>query len=224
MSKTILILGESGVGKSTAIRTLPADETFIINIINKALPFKGAMKKYNKLSPDGLTGNYYSADDSSAIIRAIELVNKKRPEIKYLIIDDFGFSITQSFMKKAHIKSFEKFNEIGYEAFSVLETVKRLRDDLFCFVTMHTEIDGNGRYKPRTVGKMIDQYIVIEGIFDLVLHALIVDGRHVFLTNNDNVHMAHTAIDMFPTNFIDNDMKLVVDAINDYYNDGEDEE
>ena len=100
MSNAILILGESGTGKSSSIRTLPPNETFIINIIGKSLPFKGSSRNYTKLSADGLSGNYYCSDNPSQVKKAIKLVNEKRPEIKYLVVDDLGYVIMNDFMKK----------------------------------------------------------------------------------------------------------------------------
>ena len=113
MSHSVLILGESGSGKSTSIRTLPHEETLIINVIGKSLPFRGSKNKYKKLSPDGLEGNYYASDDHSAIMRIIKLVNEKRKEIKYLVIDDFGYTLTNSFMRRASEVGFKKFTDIG---------------------------------------------------------------------------------------------------------------
>ena len=106
MSNAILILGQSGAGKSTSIRNLPPEQTLIINVIGKPLPFRGAKSMYTKLSSDGLTGNYYASDDHHAIMRVIKLVHLKRPEIKYLVIDDFGYTLTNSFMRKASEKGF----------------------------------------------------------------------------------------------------------------------
>lgn len=215
MSNAILIIGESGTGKSTSIRTLPPQETFIINFADKPLPFRGYKKNYTPLSTDGTSGNVYVADEHTKIIRAINLVNTKRTEIKYLILDDFGFTISGEFMRKAQMKGYDKFTEIGSNAWRVLDAIKGLREDLFVFVTMHTEIDNNGRSKPKTVGKMIDQYVVIEGKFTYVFHSLVTDSGYFFLTNNDGQHMAKTPLDMFPMK-IDNDLLHIVNTINDY--------
>ena len=117
MSNAILILGESGTGKSTSIRTLNPDETFIVNVIGKPLPFKGAKSKYMPLSADGLTGNYYATDDTATIKRVISLIDKKRADIKTLVIDDFGYTITNSFMRKANQRGYERFIEIAKDMF-----------------------------------------------------------------------------------------------------------
>lgn len=216
MSNAVLILGESGSGKSTSLRNLDPSETFILNVIGKPLPFRGAKTKYTKLSPDGVEGNYYANDDPSAIKRVINLINNKRNDIKVLVLDDFGYTITNSFMRKSHQKGYEKYNVIGNETFEILESISVLREDLFCFVMMHTDIDQNGKYKPRTVGRMIDQYICIEGKFTNVLHALITENSYKFLTNNDGQHMAKTPMAMFEQ-LIDNDLQFVIEQMKSYY-------
>lgn len=215
MTNSVLILGESGCGKSTSIRTLPSAETMIINIIGKPLPFKGAKSNYIKINSEGI-GNYYSSDNNASIMKLINFVNNKRSDIKYLVIDDFGYTITNSFMRKASQRGFDKFSEIGREAFDILDLVSNLRDDLFIFVMMHTEIDTQGKYKPRTVGKMIDQYICIEGKFTYVFHALVSEGKYEFLTNNDGRHMAKTPLGMFDDMFINNDLMYIVNKIREY--------
>jgi hypothetical protein len=221
MSNAVLIIGESGTGKSTAIRTLPPEQTFIIDVVGKPLPFRGAAKKYTPLSPDGKAGNYYKTDDVEKITRIIRLVNDKRPEIKYLIIDDFGYTISNSYMRKALVTGYQKFSELGKNTWEVLEAVNNVRADLICFVTMHTDIDEGGKYKPKTIGKMIDSTVVIEGRFTHVLHALVEDGKYFFLTQNTGQHMAKTPFEMFNSMRIPNDLKLVADSISSYL-DGDD--
>lgn len=216
MSNTTLIIGESGTGKSTSLRNLDPEETFIINILDKPLPFRGYKAKYKAISKDNPEGNYYATDDFGMVIRAVRSINDKRPEIKVLIIDDFGYTITNSFMRKANQTGFQKFNDLGKDTFELLEAIKILRDDLYCFVMMHTEIDMNGRYKPKTVGKMIDQHICIEGKFTYVFHALVIDSQYKFLTNNDGIHMAKTPYGMFAEKFIDNDLSYVLEKIKEY--------
>ncbi len=220
MSLSILILGESGTGKSTSVRTLPYEETLIINVIGKPLPFRGSSKKYVKLSPDGAEGNYYASDDPNSIAKVIRLVNEKRPDIKYLVIDDFGYTITNSFMRKASQRGYDKFVDIGSDTFNILDRVTNLRDDLFCFVMMHTEIDANGKSKPRTIGKMIDQYVNIEGKFSYVFHALVSDGKYQFLTNFDGQHIAKSSLGAFDDLLIDNDLHMIATKITQY-NDGD---
>lgn len=218
MNNSILILGDSGTGKSTSIRTLPPEQTFILNVIGKQLPFRGNSTKYTKLSADGLTGNYYISDDAKTIKRVISLINAKRPEIKYLILDDFGYVTMNAFMKRALLKGYDRFSEIASEFDTAFEMVNQLRDDLFCFVMMHIETDKQGKTKPKTVGNMVDQYINIEGKFTQILHTTVVDGTYKFITKNDGVHMAKTSLDLFDTLTVDNDLLMIANRINEYNN------
>ncbi len=218
MNNSVLILGDSGTGKSSSIRTLPHAETFILNVIGKSLPFRGSAKNYTKLSADGLTGNFYCSDNAAQIKRVIGLVNEKRPEIKYLILDDFGYVVMNAFMKRAMVKGYDRFSEIANEFNTAIELVNQLRDDLFCFVMMHIETDKQGKTKPKTVGNMIDQYITIEGKFSHVLHTAVSEGSYKFITNNDGTHMAKTSMGMFDKLLIDNDLMFVVNKIQEYLN------
>ena len=218
MSNAVLVIGDSGTGKSTSIRNLNPQETFIINVINKNLPFRGALKNYTRLSSDGATGNLYATDDAKNIIRTLKHINEKRPEIKNVVIDDFGYLIMNDFMRKALIKGYDKFTEIAKGFADVLECIKTLRDDLFCAVTMHIETDKQGKTKPKTVGNMIDQYVCIEGNFTHVFHTIVNDGKYRFITNNDGVHMAKNPLEMFDSLYIDNDLTFIKDAIHNYYN------
>jgi hypothetical protein len=218
MSTNVLILGDSGTGKSTSIRTLPSQETFILNVIGKPLPFRGANKKYKKLSADGKEGNYYSSDNAQHIKRIIQLINQKRDDIKYLILDDCGYVIMNDFMKKSLEKGYEKYNTLGKEFSDIINSLDVLRDDLFCFVMMHVETDNQGKTKPKTVGKMIDQYICIEGKFSYVLHTLVMDGNYKFITNNDGFHMCKTPMELFDDLYIDNDLLMVSEKIKSFIN------
>lgn len=221
MSNAVLVLGESGTGKSTSMRTLNPEETFIINVIGKPLPFRGGKSKYKPLSSDGMTGNYYATDDTNTIKRIINLIQNKREDIKVLILDDFGYTITNSFMRKANQRGYDRFIEIAKDMFDILDIVSTLREDLFCFVMMHTETDAQGKSKPKTVGKMIDQYICIEGKFTTVLHALVSDGNYRFLTNSDGQNMSKSPLDLFEDLYIDNDLQFVKEKMNKYFNEGE---
>ncbi len=218
MSNGILIYGESGSGKSTSIRTLPPEETFILNVVGKPLPFRGSSKVYKKLSPDGLEGNYYSTDNHQMIMKLIKIINEKRPDIKYLVIDDFGFTLANDFMRKALIKGYDKYSELAKNTFEILTIVNDLRQDLFCFVMMHCEVDANGKSKPKTVGKMIDQYVCIEGKFTYVFCTIVNERNYKFITNNDGVHMAKSPMGLFDTQLIDNDLMFIADKINSYLN------
>lgn len=134
MSNATLIIGESGTGKSTSIRNLDPYETFIINVLNKPLPFRGYKASYTTLSPDGKNGNYYSSDCYDKIHRVIKLINEKRLEIKTLIIDDFQYLMASEFMSRAMERGYDKFSTIGKNAYDLLTLLTKLRSDLDVFV------------------------------------------------------------------------------------------
>lgn len=216
MSNAILILGDSGTGKSTSLRNLDPHKTFIINILDKPLPFRGYKSNYTKLSADGLTGNYYETDDHEKITRVIKLINQKRPEITNLIIDDFGFTITNTYMRRSREKSFDKFLDIGRNAWEIISLLRGLREDLNCVITMHVDIDTHGKYKPKTIGKMIDQSNMIEGSFTYVFQSMIVDHQYKFITINDGQHMAKTPMGCFEDVYVDNDLNDILKQIEHY--------
>lgn len=217
MSNTSLIIGESGTGKSTSLRNLDQRETFIINVLNKPLPFKGYKQKYIKISPDGKEGNYYASDDYFRILKIIKHVNENRPEIKNLIIDDWQYTMCNEFMRRATETGFTKFTEIGQHAWSIIRTLTECRDDLYCFVLSHSDSDTNGVKKCKSIGKMLDEKITIEGMFTVVLHTQIMDGNYKFLTQNDGSHIAKSPYGMFEERYIDNDLVSIKEKMVSYY-------
>lgn len=214
MANVVLIIGESGTGKSSSLRNLPSEETYIINILDKPLPFKGWKKKY--IQKEG--GNYFATDYSPNIIRAIENINKNRPDIGYIIIDDFQYSMANEFMRRALEKGYGKFAEIGKIGFDIIQALLHCRTDLDCFVLSHSHIGDDGIHKCKTIGKMLDDKITLEGLFTVVFHSLIVDGHYKFLTKNDGVHVAKSPMGMFEEKLIDNDLKEISKIIAEYYN------
>jgi hypothetical protein len=113
MNNCVLVLGESGSGKSTSIRSLPHEETFILKVIPKPLPFKGSEKLYPIVDFKELTGNQYVCESADKIMSVIQHVSNKRPDIKNLIIDDCNYIMTADFMEKAFVKGYDKFTELA---------------------------------------------------------------------------------------------------------------
>lgn len=215
MATTILIIGESGTGKSTAIRTLDPKETFLINVLDKPLPFRGWRKKYKKAN--GEEGNMYSSDICSNVIKALNHISNKKEAIKTVIIDDFQYLMGNEFMRRASEKGWEKFTEIAQNAWKVIMSAQMCRNDLNIFFLSHSETDSFGKTKCKTIGKMLDEKICLEGMFTLVLSAIIQDEHYYFQTKNDGSIMAKTPMDMFEDKYIPNDLKLVNDTINAYF-------
>lgn len=216
MSNAVLIIGQSGTGKSTSIRTLPPEETFIINVLDKPLPFRGSAKKYIAATKDHPEGNYFASDSSSTIIKILDSIDKNRPEIKYVVLDDFGYVMTQDFMSRAMQKGYDKYSEMAVSTWNVMNKVKSMRSDIISFVTMHADVKEDGISKPKTIGRMTDEKVCLEGMVTYVLHSVIVDGKYKFATNHNGSLMAKTPMEMFSKMLIDNDLKLVADAIKSY--------
>src|ERR1043166_1747062 len=112
MSNTVLIIGQSGSGKSTSLRNLNPKTTFIINVLDKPLPFKAFRKNYQALTKQNKDGNYYSTDDWAQVVKCIEMVNKEKPEVTTLVIDDWQYILAHEFMRRVSEKGFDKFSEL----------------------------------------------------------------------------------------------------------------
>lgn len=218
MSNTVLIMGQSGSGKSTSIETLNPKETFIINVIDKPLPFRGFKKNYIQCAEKAMTGNYCATDRFDLITRLIKIINDNRPDIKNLIIDDFQYIMCNEFMRRSKEKGYDKFTEIGHNAWSILRDLSACREDLDCFVMSHSELDNDGKYKCKTIGKMLDDKITVEGMFTIVFHTTIIDGKYKFITAYDGSHIAKSPKGMFVDKYIDNDLGAIKQEMANYFN------
>jgi hypothetical protein len=224
MSNTILVIGQSGSGKSTSLRNLDSKSTFIISVLDKPLPFKGYKQSYKPMQGwNDTEGNYLRTDDWQKIIKCIKIINETRPEITTLIIDDAHFIMANEFMLRATEKGFDKFSEIAQHMWLVMSTITSSRDSLTCFVLSHSEIDAMGISKPKTVGKMLDDKITLEAMVTTVLHTIIKDNEYKFLTQNDSSHVCKSPMGLFDDLYIDNDLLLVKKAIENYFNEVTDE-
>lgn len=216
MANMVLVIGESGTGKSTSIRNLNPEETFIINILDKPLPFKGYKKNYKKITQES-GGNYFASDDIQRIKKMLIYIAEKMPEIKNVIIDDFQYLMANEFMRRAKDRGFDKFTEIAQNAWSAIIQAQLLRDDLTIYFLSHSEFSADGLYKCKTIGKMLDDKITLEGMFTVVLHTTVQDGKYKFLTQHDGAHIAKSPDGMFDDLLIDNDLSFVKSKMNEYF-------
>ena len=225
MATGILVIAESGAGKSTSIENLNPAETFIINVANKPLPFKGWRTKYALWSKENPGGNMYDKASPEHIEACLKYVSEKRPEIKTIIIDDFQYMSSFEFFDKVDEKGYEKFTKIGAHLARIARMPKDLRDDLQIFILTHaeesTDVDGKRKFKAKTIGKMVDEKLTLEGLFSIVLFGKIKkdkDGniRYIFETQNNGENTCKSPRGMFDTFEIPNDLSLVREAIIDY--------
>ena len=224
MANLIAIVGQSGSGKSSSLRNLNAAETFIINIASKPLPFKGWRSKYTIWSKDNPNGNYINTSDVSVIGRILGYVNTKRPEIKNVIIEDSQYIMGFEYMDRAQEKGFQKFTDIAQKFYSILKAAMTMRDDLNVIMTCHSENIGtidDPQLKIKTLGKMIDNSITVEGLFTYVLFTDIRKGEddkpeYVFQTHSDGTTTTKTPFGCFEEDYIPNDLQYVIDKIKEY--------
>jgi hypothetical protein len=227
MAQSALIIGDSGCGKSTSIESLDPSSTFIINVANKPLPFKGWRSKYTPWSKANLTGNMYTKSDPDSIIACLQYVSVQRPEIKTIVIDDWQYMSSFEYMDKAMEKGYDKFTKMAMNLTRVARIQNELRDDLILFFLNHSEesvdIDGNRKIKAKTIGKMIDSTVTLEGLFSIVLFAKAkkdkeLGVRYVFETQTNGENTCKSPKGMFSEFEIPNDLNIVRTAICDYEN------
>jgi hypothetical protein len=224
MAQSVLVIADSGSGKSTSMRNLDPKETFIINIANKPLPFKGWKKNYTNISKDNPKGNMTSASSAAGIIKAIQHVNDKMPHISNLVIDDWQYMSSFEYFDRANEKGYDKFTQIAANLAQVAKMPKDLRDDLFVFFLTHseesTDINGHRKVKAKTIGKMIDNTLTLEGLFSIVLFGRVKKTEDALMygfdTQNNGENTCKSPMGMFEDSFIDNDLQLVKDCITKY--------
>lgn len=217
MSYPVLIIGESGSGKSASIRTLDPTSTYIINVLGKHLPFKGAKKNY--LTQKG--GNLFVSDNADTIVKLLHRISSERPEITTIIIDDFQYIMSNEYMRRIKDdrkgnKIYEKYEDIGLDVYNILNAIWKLREDIIVFVLSHSEYTEDNVYRFKTIGKLAERVVTVEGRFDTVLQAFSKDGKYYFKTNNDGNSTCKSPMDMFEDNLIDNDLQYVINKIQNY--------
>ena len=223
MAKTILVIGKTGTGKTSSIRTLDPKETVILRVINRTLPFKFTGKYGKEQKNMFLTPGY---DD---VLKALAWANKQE-HVKNIVITDGTYIIRQEYFKTANQKNYEKYTAFAMHMQQILKAIQDLRDDIKVFMEYHVESTmtdaGATEYKPSTVGKLLDnQYNILENV-DIVLFASPVyedkEIHYGFYTNRtlDRVGAeipAKSPMGMFDETFIPNDLAFVAKKIDEYY-------
>lgn len=222
-SLPILILGSSGSGKSTSIRYLPHDKTFVFNVGNKILPFRGALKNYREYDKrSNPKGNMITTDNYSLVNSALNHIDKNRQEIQYIIIDDSQYLIVNEFIRgnKEDLKGnevFKLYNNIAVHFYDLISYSKNLRDDLFIFFLHHIEYNDQGYVIPKTFGKLLNEKIDLSGLFTIVLYLRKEGYKNYFYTQNDGMNPAKSPDGMFTDIKIDNNLLYVCNQVLNYY-------
>lgn len=201
MAIPVLILGESGTGKSASMRNFKRDQVAVINVAGKPLPFKSDLPTY-------------TTDSYPKIVRA--LTDMKAPSA---VIDDAQYLLANEFMRRSGEMGYQKFTDIAKNYWSLIaETVsKNLPSNKIVYFLSHIDRDQDGHEKCKTIGKLLDEKITVEGLFTIVLKTHVEDGKYTFFTQNSGTDTVKSPIGMFAESQIDNDLKMVDDTIRAYY-------
>lgn len=204
MATAVLIMGESGSGKSASLRNFSPNEISVFNVTNKPLPFKQGKTKIPKID------NATYADIANALAN---------PNKRAYVIDDAGYLLSFEMFKRANETGYSKFTDMAKNFFDMLDFINtKLPNDIIVYITMHTEDDSEmHRVKVKTIGKMLDQNLKIEGLFSIVLRAVQTEDGYKFVTRDDMVSTAKSPIGMWEEDMIDNDLKAVDATIREYY-------
>lgn len=209
MSIAVLVLGESGTGKSTSLRNMNPAETLLIQTISKPLPFRN--KEWRPISKDG--GNILVSADHAVIVAAMEKTT--RPVI---VVDDFQYLLATEFMARAHETGYTKFTELALHYWAVLTKAGSLPPNKRVYMLSHTDTSDQGQVRAKTIGKLLNEKITVEGLVSIVLRTMVINGKYVFSTRNSGSDTTKTPLDLFAEEHIENDLAAVDKAVVDYYN------
>ena len=209
MSTVTLILGESGSGKTASLRKLDPTNTLLIQSIKKPLSFKS--KGWGVFSNENKTGNIMVSDDTASI-----LCLARRTRRKVIIVDDFQYILSNEFMRRSGETGYQKFTDIGVNAWKLFGELAKLPDDVRVYILAHTKTNDMGHVKIKTIGKMLDDKITLEGMVTICLRTVVEGSEHYFATKNSGSDTVKAPISMFEDDRIENDLALVDAAICPY--------
>ena len=205
MATPILIIGKSGSGKSTSMRNCAGNEDGnLIRVLDKPLPFKGKV-------------NGWATDDYQTLMKCLA-----SSKARNIVIDDAGYLITNHFMRGhsscgAGNGVFTLYNNIGDYFWNLIQFIIKLPADKIVYVMMHEDKNDFGDIKPKTIGKLLDEKVCIEGMFTIVLRCIEESGKHLFITQSADGAVSKSPMGMFEELTIDNDLLLIEKAVREYY-------
>ena len=205
MAIPVLIIGKSGSGKSTSMRNCQDGNWNLIRVLRKPLPFKGKI-------------NGWTTDDYQMVMKCLA-VSKARS----IVIDDAGYLITNQFMSKHSSLGqgsavFDFYNLVADHFWNLIQFITaKLPEDKVVYVMMHEEKNDYGDVRPKTIGKLLDEKVCLEGMFTIVLRCIEEGGKHYFVTQSANGAVSKSPIGMFDSITVDNDLLLIDSAIRDFY-------
>lgn len=217
MSIACMILGQSGTGKTASLRNLDPAHTLLIQAVKKPLPFRSDGWSWfdKEKNPQG---NIFVTDQAATIIK---LMRGTKREV--IVLDDFQYILANEFMRRVLDKetgnaAFAKYNEIAHNAWSILMASSQLADEKRVYILGHTQEDDAGHIKAKTIGKLLDEKITIEGLLTIVLRTAVINGQYLFSTKNSGADTVKTPMGLFEDEHIANDLAAADAAIYSYYN------
>jgi hypothetical protein len=210
MSYATLVLGESGTGKTCSLRNLDPKNTLLIQPVRKPLPFRSAGWKEIKAKGDG--NNILVCSNPQAIINCMHA-----SPFDVIVVDDWQYILASMYMAARNVKGFDKFTEIGGAGFDIAKAASELGENKRVYVLAHTTSDEFGNTRIKTLGKLLDDKIVVEGMFTTVLRTHVENGRYLFSTQNSGSDTVKSPMGMFSEQYIENDLAAIDRVICDYY-------
>lgn len=213
MAIPVLIIGRSGSGKTYSLKNFKAGEVGVISVEKGRLPFKSDIKvakvPKDPTGGEGRDAAMVNAAKYAWIMRAIQ-----NAKTKAIVIDDSQYLLVNELFDRTYEKGYDKFTSMAQKFRDLIHFVNDLEEeDKIVYFLHHSELDTDGREKVKTIGKMLDEKLTVEGCFDIVIYC----QDHKFFTQANGQSTAKTPEDLFPDLEIPNDLKYVDEAIRDYY-------
>ena len=227
MANLIVLAGFSNSGKSTSLKYLDSNETFIVSCTNKQLQIPGFRKKYKKVAIEDkkLVGNWLVSNSYEKINKILDIVDRTRPDIKIIVIDDLNYCLSGEIMDNALVKGYEKFTMQAKNYYDLITNAGELRDDLTVVFISHIINDGTDidpQYKLYSSGKMLDKTVNIDGLFSYIIYS----ERYIdeasgevgyrFKTRTDGNDTCRSVAGCFAEKYIEPNMKTIIDTINKF--------
>lgn len=213
MAIPVLIIGRSGSGKTYSLKNFKADEVGVISVEKGRLPFRSDIK-VAKVPKDPTKGEARDAAQLNAAKYSWIMRTIQNAKTKSIVIDDSQYLLVNELFDRTYEKGYDKFTSMAQKFRDLIHFINELEDeDKIVYFLHHSELDTDGREKVKTIGKMLDEKLTVEGCFDIVLYC----QDHKFFTQSNGQSTAKTPEDMFELE-IPNDLKMVDDTIREYYN------